>query len=189
MAKNDTGFQNAKGSKNFNAFSNMDMSSLWDMNKAMDAHRKNMETMKQAQGMFSEIFKEVSKLQTKVVQQNLETVKASMKTLTEKSKDNHFVQDQLNQFKQQQHELTEKMKMSTGKVLEEWNAKLEDIKDYHAKMMAQLNEQKQNQAEVLKKNLEEVKAHQHAITETWKNSTQKIMDLMQSTANSHMNHR
>lgn len=189
MANNDTGAHNAKGKKNFNAFSNMDMSSLWDMNKLMDAQRKNMEAMKQAQGIFTETFKELSDLNTKIVQQNVEKVKATMQTMSANSKDSKAIHEQLNLMKQHQLELTEKMKNSTGKLMEDWKAKVEEIKDYHAKMMAHLNEHNKAQTETFKHQMDEAKVHQMAMAESWKNSTQKIMDLMKNTANSFMNSR
>ncbi len=187
MTKKDTGSQNANASKNFNAFSNMNMPPLWDMNKATDAHHKNMETMKQAHGILSETFKEVSAMHSQVVQKNVEKVKASMSSMIAKSKDKNTVHEHMNKVKQHHQELSEKMKASTGKVLDHWKSKVDEIKDQHAKLMTHLNEQKQTHAEALKAHLDEAKAHQQAISESLKNSTQKIMDLMKNTANSHMN--
>lgn len=144
MAKKDTGSENANASKKFNAFSNMDMSSLWDMNKAKDAHHKNMETMKQAHGILSKTFKEVSAMHSQVVQKNVEKVKASMKSIVEKSKDKNAIHEHINKVKQHHQELSEKMKSSTGKVMDHWKAKVDEIKEQNAKMMAASKRTKAN---------------------------------------------
>lgn len=197
MAKKDTSSKNASASKSqeadasksFKAFSDMDMSSLWDANKTMNMHRKNMDTVKQTHGVMSEVLKEVSSVHAQAIHKKVAKMKSSIANISDKMKNKDAVREHMNHINQQHQALAEKVKMSKDKALNAWQEKVEEIKGHHAKLMDKLNQHKHQHAENLKSHADEAKAHHAAVSESWKNSTLKIMDLMKNTANSHMNTR
>lgn len=202
MDKNEKGLTDASPQKttkknNFQAFSNMKMPSLWDMDKAMDLQRKNMEAMKQAQNIISEMLQEITNLNKEYTQKNMSEVKAKIKETTEKGVVlNHVafsdaLKQKVEQAKEMQSELNEKMKKAQEEAQKSFTEKMstvkqkqnefsEKIKTSHQSVAEKLKEQHKNMESHLKKvhqNFSDaVKHHVESAKQQHQDLTQKVKD-------------
>lgn len=182
-----------KENKMFNAFSNPKMPSLFDLSKMVEMQKKNMDAMKQAQGVVSNMLKDISEANMQYMQKNLQEMQAAFKALTDevqskvKGQVSSKVHDNVAQMKQARDEMVVKLKGSKEAAMQMVSEKMQAFKEKHANLTEKLKASHHTTSEKLKTKVDEAKAHQSILTKSWHESTRQIMDLMKATANSHMN--
>lgn len=176
-----------KKSEDFKAFSAMKMPSLWDANKIKDAHMKNLKTLKEAHGIVSETFKKVSDAHAKHLKTQHAEAKVDAEGVAKKLKSEYSIHEHIHRVKTHQAEVAEKIKTSHAQILSSFKEKIDALKQHHSKLHAKLHETQHEHAEKLKEKMRTVQDHNAMIANVWKDSTQKIMDLMKKSADHHLN--
>lgn len=176
-----------KKNEAFKAFSAMKMQSLWDADKIKDAHMKNLKTLKDAHGIVSETFKKVSEAHTKHLKTQHAEAKVEAEGVAKKLKSEYSKKEHIHRVKAHQAEVAEKVKASHAKILNGFKEKIDALKQHHSKLHAKLHETQHEHSEKLKEKMKAVQDHSVMVAGAWKDSTQKIMDLMKKTADHHLN--
>jgi Flp pilus assembly secretin CpaC len=175
-----------KKPQGFSAFSTMKMPSLWDASKIKEAHKKNLKTLKESHGIVSETLKKVSDMHATHMKKQHADAKVEVNGISEKLKSELSVKEQVNRFKAHQAELAEKLKVSHEHVLSSLKEKISALKEHHTKLHEKLQSSKQVHSEKFKEKMKVNLEHHSVVANAWKDSTQKIMDLMKKTADHHL---
>ncbi len=179
----------------FQAFSKMKMPSLWTSDKAMKTHKKNVDALKQAHGIVSGMIKDVSEKHSDFMHKNLAEMQVALKAKTEHTKDVHkenidkfstSLKSKMDELKKTHENMAEKIATSKEKMKAAAKEHKESTKNKHSKLHSDLESASSSQAERMKVHMEKVKAHHKNVMETWQQSTQRIMDVMKSTAKEHV---